>query len=70
MERLCRRESEQKDDAGCGIQRSTTTEAQYDKAVAFFKKNPKPPGTLLRWVCREGDYLNLRDDRLNLQRRV
>ena len=45
---------------------STTTEAQYDKAVASFTRNPEPPGSLLRWVCREDEYLNLAEDRLEL----
>jgi hypothetical protein len=36
------------------IQCPTTTEELYDKSVSLFRKNPEPPGTLLRWVCREG----------------
>jgi len=48
------------------IQRSTTTEAQYAKAVAFFARNPEPPGPLLHWVCRDAEYLNLAEDRLEL----
>lgn len=46
---------------------STTTEAQYQKAVASFGKNPEPPGTLLHWACRDRpDYLDLATDRLEL----
>ena len=45
---------------------STTTEAQYNKAVTLFRKNPEPPGPLLRWVCRDGKYANLTADRLEL----
>jgi hypothetical protein len=48
------------------IQRATTTEAQYDKAVTSFRNNPEPPGPLLRWVCRDREYLNLTEDRLEL----
>lgn len=48
------------------IQRSTTTEARYAKAVSFFAKNPEPPGPLLHWVCREAEYLNVAEDRLEL----
>ena len=45
---------------------STTTEAQYDTALASFTRNPEPAGSLLRWVCREDEYLNLAEDRLEL----
>jgi hypothetical protein len=49
------------------IQYRTTTEAQYQKAVAAFAKNPQPPGVLLQWVCRDRlDYLDLSTDRLDL----
>jgi hypothetical protein len=49
------------------IQRSTTTETQYRKALAQFEKNPEPPGVLLDWVCRENaGYLDLTRDRLDL----
>jgi hypothetical protein len=48
------------------IQGSTTTEAQYNKAMAFFAKTPEPPGPLLHWVCRDAEYLNLAEDRLEL----
>lgn len=33
---------------------------QYEKAVKAFTKNPKPPGTVMEWVCRNNaDYLDL-----------
>ena len=48
------------------IRASTTTEAEYNRAVASFTRNPEPPGPLLRWVCREDEYLNLAHDRLQL----
>jgi hypothetical protein len=49
------------------IRRSQTTEAQYEKAVASFTRNPEPAGTLLRWVCQnDAGYLNLTEDRLEL----
>ena len=49
------------------IRRSTTTEAQYERAVAAFEKNPQPPGVLLPWVCRDtSDALDLTTDRLDL----
>jgi hypothetical protein len=48
------------------IRRSKTTEAQYEKGLAFFTRNPEPPGPLLRWVCRDAEYLNLAKDRLEL----
>jgi hypothetical protein len=49
------------------IQRSTTTDAQYRKAISAFEKNPEPPGVLLNWVCRDNvDYLDLTNDRLAL----
>jgi len=49
------------------IQRSTTTEAQYQRAVAAFAKNSQPPGVLLSWVCREDSAaLDLTTDRLDL----
>lgn len=41
------------------IQRATTTEPQYQQAVAFFEKHPQPVGELLHWVCRERlEYLD------------
>lgn len=46
---------------------STTTAAQYEKALAQFTKNPNPPGTLLTWVCYENDQaLDLINDRLEM----
>jgi hypothetical protein len=49
------------------ILRSTTTDAQYRKAVSAFEKNPDPPGTMLHWICRDcPDYLDLTRDRLEL----
>jgi hypothetical protein len=48
------------------IRGSITTGAQYNHAVAAFTRNPKPPGLLLRWVCRDDEYLNLAEDRLEL----
>lgn len=49
------------------ILHSKTTEAQYEKAVASFTRNPDPAGTLLRWVCQDdAEYLNLTEDRLEL----
>jgi len=49
------------------LQQSTTTEAQYNQAVASFRVNPQPEGRLLQGVCRENiDYLNLTTDRLEL----
>lgn len=50
------------------IERSTTSEAQYCRAVSQFALSPEPPGTLLAWVCR-GDtgQLDLARDRLVLR---
>jgi len=49
------------------IRGSKTTEAQYEKAVASFRRNPDPTGTLLSWVCQDdAGYLNLTEDRLEL----
>lgn len=49
------------------IQRSTTTDAQYQQAVSFFQKNPGPPGVLLEWVCRDRlEYLDVTGDCLEL----
>jgi hypothetical protein len=48
------------------IQGPTTTEAQYNTAMAFFAKTPEPPGPQLHWVCRDAEYLNLAEDRLEL----
>jgi hypothetical protein len=35
------------------LQASTTTEAQYQRAVTSFAARPDPPGILLQWVCRD-----------------
>lgn len=49
------------------IRHSQTMEAQYQRAVASFTKNPEPAGTLLRWVCHDdAGYLDLTEDRLEL----
>lgn len=49
------------------LQASTTTEAQYDLACLSFSGNPRPPGLLLHWVCRDKlEYLDLTADRLEL----
>ncbi len=49
------------------IEQSTTTEAQYHRALSSFADNPEPEGILLHWVCRENlDYLDLTIDRLEL----
>jgi hypothetical protein len=49
------------------IEQSTTTEAQYHRALSAFADNPEPEGILLHWVCRDNiDYLDLTTDRLEL----
>ncbi len=49
------------------IEQSTTTEAQYHRALSSFAENPEPEGILLHWVCRDNlDYLDLTTDRLEL----
>ena len=49
------------------LQASTTTETQYDLACLSFARNPRPPGVLLNWVCRDKtEYLDLSMDRLEL----
>ena len=49
------------------IQRSVTTDAQYEQAVSFFQKNPGPPDVLLDWVCRDRlEYLDVTADCLEL----
>lgn len=46
---------------------SSTTPAQYDRTLQFFKKKPYPPGQLLNWACRDDvSYLDLAKDRLEL----
>jgi hypothetical protein len=52
------------------IEQSTTTEAQYRRALASFAAHPEPEGILLEWVCRDTlDYLDLTHERLELTRR-
>ncbi len=49
------------------IEQSTTTEAQYLRALTASAENPEPEGILLHWVCRDNiDYLDLTKDRLEL----
>ena len=49
------------------LRQSQTTEAQYQKTVSSFKKNPEPEGTLLSLVCQDNSaYLDLTHDRLDL----
>ena len=50
------------------IQRSTTSEADYEKAVRQFRLRPNPPGQVLEWVCRDDlDYLDLTRDRMEMK---
>lgn len=35
------------------IRRSATTDAEYDTALAQFRRRPYPPGRILEWVCRD-----------------
>ena len=49
------------------VRHSTTTEVQYDLARLAFANNPRPPGTLLYWACRDNmAFLDLSTDRLEL----
>ena len=49
------------------IQRSMTADAQYEKVVTLFKKNPDPTGAVIDWVCRNNPaYLDLTHDRLEM----
>ena len=49
------------------IQGSKTTDAQYQRALARFRRHPDPPGQVLNWVCRDNvDYLDLTQDRLEM----
>lgn len=49
------------------IERSTTTGAQYDDALALFRRRPDPPGRVLEWVWRgDSSYLDLTNDRMEL----
>src|SRR5271166_2492732 len=35
------------------IQGSTTTDGQYQRALAQFRRRPDAPGQVLNWVCRD-----------------
>lgn len=49
------------------IMSSTTTAAQYEKALSLFAKNPRPAGTVFTWVCRDSiEALDLANDRLEM----
>ena len=49
------------------VQRPTTTEIEYDLACLAFARNPRPPGHLLHWVCRDNlTFLDLSTDRFEL----
>jgi len=49
------------------IQGSTTTDAQYQRALAQFRRRPDPPGQVLNWVCRDNlSYLDLTQNRLEV----
>lgn len=49
------------------IAHSTTTGAQYEKALAQFAKDPFPEGRLLTWVCQDdAAALDLVNDRLEM----
>ena len=49
------------------IQGSTTTDAQYQRALAQFRRRPDPPGQVLDWVCRDNlSYLDLTQNRLEM----
>jgi hypothetical protein len=46
---------------------SATTEAQYRRALAAFRRNPDPPGQVLEWVGGDDvDYLDICTSRLEL----
>ena len=50
------------------IQRSRTSEADYQKAVGQFRLRPNSAGQVLEWVCRDNlDYLDLTQDRINMR---
>lgn len=52
------------------IRASTTTESQYNHALAQFRRHPSPPGPVLEWVCRDNpDYMDLTEDRLEMNPR-
>ena len=49
------------------IRKSTTSDEQYDAALATFCDSPRPTGPMLHWVCRDGgDYLDLSSDIIEL----
>ena len=49
------------------IQGSTTTDAQYQRALAQFRRRPDPDGQVLNWVCRDNlSYLDLTQNRLEM----
>ena len=49
------------------IKNAETTDAQYQKVIAAFERNPDPPGRMLNWVCRDNtDYLDLTQHREEL----
>ena len=49
------------------IQGSTTTDAQYQRTPAQFRRRPDPPGQVLNWVCRDKlSYLDLTENRLEM----
>lgn len=49
------------------IQQSSTTEAQYRKALAHFDRSPHMPGRTLKWVCRDDTgYLDLTTHRIEM----
>ncbi|MFC1759693.1 hypothetical protein ACFL2H_13150 [Planctomycetota bacterium] len=53
------------------VEFSTTSETEYQQAVEKFARNPKPPGTMLNWVCRENvEYLDVQADPLDLTPRA
>jgi hypothetical protein len=50
------------------LRSSTTTDSEYEHALAQFRRQPSPPGHLLEWVCRDNlDYLDLNQDRLEMR---
>ncbi len=49
------------------IKNSMTTDLEYQRALAGFKRNPQPSGEVLNWVCRNNmAYLDINKDRLEL----
>ena len=49
------------------VQHSTTTETEYELACLAFARDPRPPGSLLHWVCRDDlAFLDLNTDRFEL----